>query len=235
MENFKVCILAAGIGSRMGSFTNVFNKALLPINGKPAICHIIDKFPEGIDIVIAVGYKKETIVEYLTHSYQNRKFKFVFVDNWTGAGSGPGYSLLCCKEHLQIPFIQFAADTLVLEDIPNPTRNWIGLAPVKNTKRFCSVKLDGDRVTSLDDKTENNNRFAYIGLFGVNNIVSFWDNLKSSTNNFIDGEVQVSNGLSALINNELNAEYFHWYDVGTLNAYIHTLENFPNGEPYMGL
>ena len=35
-----------------------------------------------------------------------------------------------------------------------------------------------------------------------------WDNLKSSTNNFIDGEVQVSNGLSALINNELNPEYF---------------------------
>ena len=50
MENFKVCILAAGIGSRMGSFTNVFNKALLPINGKPAICHIIDKFPDDISI-----------------------------------------------------------------------------------------------------------------------------------------------------------------------------------------
>ena len=46
--------------------------------------------------------------------------------------------------------------------------------------------------------------------------------------------MQVSNGLSALINNELNPEYFHWYDVGTLNAYIHALENFPNGEPYMG-
>ena len=77
--DYKVCILAAGIGSRMGNFTKVFNKALLPLNGKPAICHIIEKFPDEISIIIAVGYKKETIVEYLTHNYPNRKFKFVVV------------------------------------------------------------------------------------------------------------------------------------------------------------
>ena len=170
---YKVCILAAGIGSRMGNFTKVFNKALLPINGKPAICHIVEKFSEEIEIVIAVGYKKETVVEYLTHNYPKRNFKFVVVDNWNGKGSGPGLSLLCCKEDLQVPFIQFASDTLVLEDIPSPNKNWIGLAPVKNTKRFCSVKLERDKIISLDDKTDNNNKFAYIGVFGVNNINQF--------------------------------------------------------------
>jgi len=229
---YKVCILAAGIGSRMGGFTKEFNKALLPINGKPVICHIIEKFSEEVPIVIAVGYKKNTIIEYLTHNYLNRKFKFVVVDNFSGVGSGPGYSLLCCKEHLNIPFIQFAADTLVLEDIPIPTRNWIGIAPVTNTKRFCSVRLVKNKVTFFDDKTDNNNKFAYIGLFGVNNTKSFWKYLKNSKNNLIDGEVQVSNGLSSLIYDELNAEYFHWYDVGTLDSYNHALRNFPHGEPY---
>ena len=68
--DFKVCIIAAGIGSRIGSFTKVFNKALLPLNGKPAICYIIEKFPNEIPIVIAVGYKKETIIEYLKYNYQ---------------------------------------------------------------------------------------------------------------------------------------------------------------------
>ena len=231
---YKVCILAAGIGSRMGSFTKVFNKALLPINGKPAICYIIENFSEETPIVIAVGYKKETIVEYLTHNYPNRQFNYVVVDNWADAGSGPGYSLLCCKEHLQVPFIQFAADTLVLEDIPTPTINWIGVATVINTKRFCSVRLEENKVTRLDDKTDNNNKFAYIGIFGVNSIKIFWDNLKNSTENLIDEEVQVSNGLSGLIYDGLYAEYFRWFDVGTLDAYNHALRNFPGGEPYSG-
>lgn len=232
--DYKVCILAAGIGSRMGNFTKVFNKALLPINGKPAICHIIEKISDEISIVIAVGYKKETIVEYLKHNYSNRKFKFVVVDNWNGIGSGPGYSLLCCKEYLQIPFIQFAADTLVLEDVPKPTKNWIGLTPVSNTKRFCSVKLEGDKVIRFDDKTDNDNKYAYIGLFGVNSLDSFWNNLENSTENLIDNEFQVSNGFSALIYDGLYAEFFRWFDLGTLDAYKHALRNFPDGEPYIG-
>ena len=156
------------------------------------------------------------------------------VDNFTGVGSGPGYSLLCCKEHLNIPFIQFAADTLVLEDIPTPTRNWIGLATVINTKRFCSVKLVKNKVTSIDDKTDNNNKFAYVGVFGVKNIDSFWNNLTSSKDNLIEDEFQVSNGLSVLIYDGLYAEYFRWFDVGTLDAYNHSLRNYPDGEPYTG-
>jgi len=232
--DYKVCILAAGAGSRMGDFTKVFNKALLPLGGKPAICHIIEKFPDNIDIVIAVGYKKETVIEYLKHNYPNRKLKFVVVDNWNDMGSGPGYSLLCCKEYLQSPFIQFAADTLILGDVPEPTENWIGLAPVSNTKRFCSVALSGNKVIRLEDNTDNHNKYAYIGLFGVNDVVFFWNNLESSTNNFIENELQVSNGLAALIRNDLYAVNFSWFDVGTLTSYSHALRNFPDGEPFTG-
>lgn len=232
--DYKVCILAAGSGSRMGDFTNVFNKALLPINGKPAICHIIDKFPEEISIVIAVGFKKETVIEYLVHNYPNRKIKFVFVDNWNGEGSGPGYSLLCCKHELQIPFIQFAADTIVLERIPEPTSDWIGVAPVLNTSRFCSVRLTDNRVILLEDRTDNNNKFAYIGIFGINNVASFWHSLEFSKNSLIANELQVSNGLSGLISNGLIAKQFHWFDVGTKKSYDHTLKNFPAGKPFAG-
>ena len=42
MKNFKVCILAAGQGSR--SFSPEINKALLPLDGKAIISQIIDKF-----------------------------------------------------------------------------------------------------------------------------------------------------------------------------------------------
>ena len=41
MANYKVCILAAGVGSRVGDVTQNINKALLPINFKAVISYII--------------------------------------------------------------------------------------------------------------------------------------------------------------------------------------------------
>ena len=72
MENYKVCILAGGIGSRMESFTKYFNKAMLPLQGKPVINHIIEKIPENIETVIALGHLKEGLrtlgVEYTEYT-----------------------------------------------------------------------------------------------------------------------------------------------------------------------
>jgi dTDP-glucose pyrophosphorylase len=42
--SFKVCILAAGIGSRMESFTQQINKSFLPVEFKAVISQIIEKF-----------------------------------------------------------------------------------------------------------------------------------------------------------------------------------------------
>ena len=50
----KVCILAAGIGSRNKCIEGL-HKALLPLNNKPVISHIIDSFPQDVEIVIAFG------------------------------------------------------------------------------------------------------------------------------------------------------------------------------------
>src|SRR3989338_4713761 len=131
MTEYKVCILAAGVGSRMGTLSENINKAVLPVNFKGTISYIIEKFPKEVELVIAVGHKKETVKDYLALAHPERKITFVEVDNYIGPGTGPGYSLLACKPHLQCPFIFFAADTLVLEEIPEPLNNWFGIAPVK--------------------------------------------------------------------------------------------------------
>ncbi len=233
-ENFmdyKVCILAAGIGSRMLEFTKTFNKVLLPIQGKPVICHIIEKFPENIGIIIAVGYKKEGVIDYLKTAYPNRKFNFVNVGKYEGVGTGPGYSLLKCKEYLQCPFIQFAGDTLVREEIPFPNKNWFGVADVKNTERFCSVKIMGDKIIRIDDKIKNDNKHAFIGLAGIKDYDIFWSALEKDKK-FIAEELQVSNGFRELINKDLHSKRFTWFDTGTWEAYDYTIKNYPDGESY---
>ena len=62
--NYKVCILAAGVGSRMGDLSKHVNKAILPVKFKAVISYIVEKFPEDVEIVVAVGHKKDTIINY---------------------------------------------------------------------------------------------------------------------------------------------------------------------------
>src|SRR3989338_81750 len=171
--NYKVCILAAGAGIRMGELSNNINKAILHVNFKAVISHIVEKFPADVEFVIAVGHKKESVQDYLAVAHPDRKFTFVEIDKYIGPGTGPGYSLLSCKNYLHCPFIFFAADTLVLEDIPEPNQNWFGIAPVKETEKYCTVKIKNNLIYQLDDKVKNDNKFAFIGLAGIHDYEDF--------------------------------------------------------------
>ena len=109
-KNPALCIVAAGKGSRLEHFSKHTHKGLLPVNNKAIISDIIDKTPKDYEIVIAVGYKANLIKEYCDAAHPDRNIIFVDVDNVDGEGSGPGYSLLCCKKHLQRPFQDISTD-----------------------------------------------------------------------------------------------------------------------------
>ncbi len=221
MEKYKVCILAAGVGSRMGKLSQHINKAILPINSKAVISHIIEKFDKDIEFVVAVGHKKETVVEYIQLAHSDRKVNFVEVDKYFGPGTGPGYSLSACKELLQTPFIFFAADTIVLEDIPSLEKNWFGIAPVKRPEQYCTVRIKDNLVVEIVDKVSTNNKFAFIGLAGVKDYKIFFDSL--DVNKEINsGEIQVSNGFKSLLERGLEPVGFTWFDTGTLENFNKT-------------
>ena len=163
--NYKVCIVAAGTGTRSRSVGGL-HKALLPIENRPVISHILDQFDERIEIVIAVGYEANQIKSYLNEVYSDRKITYVDVDNYDGPGSGPGYSLLCCEDKLQHPFVYTAVDTIVeeLKDSENRNyeegsdniftflgENWIGASDVRveESLNYCLVKGKDDYLVDL--------------------------------------------------------------------------------------
>jgi choline kinase len=227
--DYKVCILTAGMGTRMGGLSDHMNKAVLPVSNKAVISHIVEKFPEDTEIVVAVGHKKDTVADYLSLAYPHRNFTYVEVDKYTGPGAGPGHSLLFCKEHLRCPFIFFTADTIVKENIPPPDHNWFGIAPVKETENYCTVKIKNDLICQLDVKIKTNNRFAFIGLAGVQNYKDFFAALERN-NELVEGEVQVIDGFRALIGDKLVPIGFTWFDTGTLKNYTETNKIFSGGE-----
>ena len=221
--NFKFCILAAGKGTRNNDVDGL-HKALLPLENKPVISHIIDKLDKKVEVVIAVGYKSNQIKTYLDAVYTDRKITYVDVDNFDGEGSGPGYSLLSCKDELQVPFIFTSVDTLVKEDVVFNFvgDNWLGVSEVsmENSMDYCLVR--GSKY--LDDLYYGTGNRAYVGMAGIHDYKDFWNALEDRK--ILKDEYQVIHGFDGLENIKLID--FTWYDTGNNKSYHETKKVFSN-------
>jgi|TARA_R100000234_G_scaffold100399_1_gene69253 dTDP-glucose pyrophosphorylase len=219
--NFKFCILAAGKGTRNNDVKGL-HKALLPLENRPIISHIIDKLDKKIEIVMAVGYKSEQIKSYLNEVYSDRKITYVDVDNYDKPGSGPGYSLLCCKDELQEPFIYTACDTIVEEDVAFNyiSENWIGVSEVDldESMQYCLVR--GDKY--MENLFYGTGNRAFVGMAGISDYEDFWRHLEKK--DVVKHEYQVDSGLRGL--ERMRIIDFTWYDTGNNKSYYKTKEKF---------
>lgn len=220
-----VCILTAGIGSRMGPFASIINKSLLPIYDKGIISHIINCFPQNTNFVIALGYKGEQVKNYLELMHSEINFKFIKVDNFDGNGSGPAYSLMCCKSELQKPFFFVASDGFYKKIPLNFDFDWLGISESEShQKDYCNIgfetktkivsevfdKLTPPKIKDLEFKPFN-------GLMFIKNFKLFWDalDLKNEKN-----EQQISLGFKKLIENRfLKIVNLAWMDLGSFDKY----------------
>jgi len=214
---YKVLIPSAGLGSRLGDLCKNINKALVPIENKPSICYIIEKFPENIEIIVAIGHKGEILKQFLSIAYPDRKITFVNIDPYQGQGSGLGYTILQCKKYLQCPFIFCSNDTILIENIPAPTTNWMGYAEVKNNEKYRSVilrpELGLQYVEKICEKGEKCDSYAYIGLAGIRDYDDFWRYMTSGVNN---GAITIGECYALSNMKNIHAKKFNWFDTGDL-------------------
>ena len=91
---YKVFIPSAGLGTRLGDFSKNLNKALVAVDNRPVISHVIEKFPKHIEIVVALGHKSDTLKQYLSIAHSDRNITFVQISNYCQPGSGLGLSLI---------------------------------------------------------------------------------------------------------------------------------------------
>jgi|TARA_Y100000294_G_scaffold73554_1_gene69399 dTDP-glucose pyrophosphorylase len=106
-----VIIMAGGRGSRLEPFTNVLPKPLVPINNKPVIEHIIEKYVENnvSNFFITSNYKSKIMKAYFQE--MKPKFKLTFVDELKPLGTAGGLRLLEGK--IKKPFIVANCDTII--------------------------------------------------------------------------------------------------------------------------
>mgnify|MGYP000032288128 FL=1 len=176
---YKVCILAAGAGTR-NSWSKDTNKALLPIKNRAAISWIIDLYKDANEIVIAVGHNQKYLIDYLKIAHDEDKIRIVKVKNFSKKGSGPGQSLLECKKYLQVPFISHACDSICFHKLPKPNKNWIAY-DIKNSDKHSYAVLESENKIFFKNKKKFKNKKVFTGIAGINNFKLFWKNLKQNT------------------------------------------------------
>ena len=93
--NYKVLIIAAGMGTRISAITSGISKCMLQVNGKPVLQHTCDSFSSkgAGEITIVIGHSRESIEDNLVG-----KLNFVFNPDY--ANSGVLQSFFCAK-HLK--------------------------------------------------------------------------------------------------------------------------------------
>ena len=192
-----IVIPAAGLGSRLSSFTKNYSKAMCTLGEKPVISYIIDKFEDEDEIIILLGYKGDLLRQVVSACHPNKNIKFVEVDNFEGPGSGLGYSLHCAYDLLQRPFIFWSCDTVLPSfDVNEVTyeTNWAVCADFVdecfNEYRHFKINNKRDVVDILPkDVPYKDGILPYVGVAFIKDYENFWKAYDTNTEAFIkDGE-----------------------------------------------
>lgn len=167
--NLTVLILAAGYGRRMGPFSRMVPKALVPYDNKPLISHIMGKFDAATTkFVIACGHMGQLTKDYVSEVHADKNVVFVDIDNYAEGDTGPATTIQMCSEHIRGGFLWLACDTLFDFDITDKLdHNWIGVHPVDSAiaQDYCWVERDGETITKVEDKKPSKTAVdAFIGL-----------------------------------------------------------------------
>lgn len=186
MNNTKpltVLILAAGYGRRMGQFSRMIPKALVPYDNKPLISHIMSKFDKNnTKFVIACGHMGQMIKDYVCEVHPDKNVVFVDIDNYAEGDTGPATTIQMCEEHIRGGFMWLACDTLFDFDFSDKLdHDWIAVHPVDSSiaQDYCWVERDGEHIVNVYNKQTSKNAVdAFVGLMYVNND-QYLENLKA--------------------------------------------------------
>ena len=91
----KAIILCAGYGKRLKPYSDVYQKSMMPIHGKPLLEYIINGliFAGLKNIVLVVGYLKEQVIDYF-HEGDKWGIQIEYIEQDSINGTG-GAVLLC--------------------------------------------------------------------------------------------------------------------------------------------
>ena len=159
----KCLILAGGFGTRLYPTTVHKAKPLLEYNGKPLLSHIMDRVPQGIDIMVSCNRKFEA--DFCRwHEASARHVELCFEDAWTEKqkkGAVSSIEFWIRSKGIREALLVIAGDNYFEFDLAQFISAHNGenlllavydLGDARKASQFGVVSLDGNRISELQEK-----------------------------------------------------------------------------------
>lgn len=167
----QAIILAAGMGKRLGEYTESNTKCMVPVNGTKLIDRALDQLSRlGLRrVVIVVGYEGQKLMDYVGQEYQGLKIEYVVNPIYDRTNNI--YSLALAKEQMQQDDTILLESDLIFEEgmlrllLDNPFPN---LALVSKYETW----MDGTMVCI--DKEQNIVNFVPKAAFNYHNVDQYY-------------------------------------------------------------
>ena len=224
-------IPCAGLGSRAKVSTETLPKPLISISGKPLIVRVIEQYPPETDFVIALGFQKEIIKQFLDvyKKIGNKKITYTYTNSWQETNMGLTKTLLDSKAELQCNFVFNACDTLILGEHTNQLigadSNLIIQAQTASPGVYKSISGGSWEIFRFTRRSTNP---AYIGASTVVEFDKFWTLLlEKSTGNPEAGEVL---GLEPKDLDIIEINQIDWLDCGSPEGIERARKHFKSND-----
>jgi dTDP-glucose pyrophosphorylase len=218
--NVSVIIMAGGKGTRLLPYTSVLPKPLLPVNRKPTINHIIDRFGNYNvkNFFVTLNYKSEILKTYLKDLSKIRTIKTIEEKKPLGTAG----SLFLMKNKIKNDFFLTNCDTIINENYNDMYKHHKteknDVTVVTARKKFkipygiCDVKENGFQMKEKPELKYYVNTGYYIlskNCLSVLKKIEYLD-----FNNFLLKCKKYKKKIGILKINEKN-----WIDVGQMKEY----------------
>jgi D-glycero-alpha-D-manno-heptose 1-phosphate guanylyltransferase len=158
----QAIILVGGLGSRLRSISGNEPKPLIAVSGRPFLAFVLEHLVQQgiVDIILSVGYRKESIMETFGNKFQLARLRYAEEVVPLGTGGAIVNALRFVEEE---DVLIINGDTLFLIDYAAMWRAYresgaqlaIALKHTDDVGRYGVVKVGDGRVLAFLEKTES--------------------------------------------------------------------------------
>lgn len=163
----QAIVLAGGFGTRLQSVVSDLPKPMAPINDKPFLVYIMNQLKKAgfTKVVLAVGYKKECIIDYFGNTYLGMDVVYSNEDQPLGTGGAIKKAFSLIDEeyafivngdtYFNIDFRKLMIDKDVV----------IACKYMKDFDRYGKVEISNGRIVEFQEKKHNDEGYINGGIY----------------------------------------------------------------------
>lgn len=223
----QVILPVAGYGKRLKPHTDITQKTLLPVAGKPGLDHILDRLADyGFNnFTLIIGHLGDQVINH--SKLRGENFRFIQQVDKLGLGHAVYQGL----ENSTDPVLVHLGDSLFTVDFKlfsSSKVNQIGVYEVEDPSRFGIVDLSGKKIKGFYEKVDNPpTKSAIAGLYYFSNQSKLKNALKVLIEKNIrnHGEYQLTDALDLMLKKGEPFEAFtldDWFDMGIPETFLNS-------------